>query len=78
MVVPPGPVQLSVYTVLELMAPVVWEPLMATAPDHPPDAVQEVALVEDQLKVELPPADTLAGFALREAVGGAVTVTVAD
>jgi hypothetical protein len=47
-------------------------------PDHPPDAVQEVALVEVQPKVELPPGDTLTGFALKETVGGAVTVTVAD
>lgn len=52
--------------------------MMASAPDQPPDAVQAVALVEDQLKVELPPEDTLAGLALRETVGGAVTVTVAD
>jgi hypothetical protein len=52
--------------------------LTATAPDHPPDAVQEVALVEDQFNVELPPWDTLAGFALKETVGGADTETVAD
>ena len=61
-----------------LTAPVLCEPLEATAPDHPPDAVHEVALVEDQVKVELPPVDTLAGFALKETVGAADTVTVAD
>jgi hypothetical protein len=60
------------------MAPVPWEPLVGTAPDQPPEAVQEVALVVDQPKVELPPEATLAGFALKETVGGAVTVTVAD
>jgi hypothetical protein len=60
------------------MAPVPWEPLIPTAPDQPPDALQEVALVEDQVKVELPPEDTLAGLALKETVGGAETVIVAD
>ena len=52
--------------------------MVGTAPDHPPEAVQEVALVVDQLKVELPPEATLAGLALKETVGGAATVTVAD
>ncbi len=60
------------------MAAVPWEPLVATAPDHPPEAVQEVALVEVQFKVELAPADTLAGLALKETVGAVATVTVAD
>jgi len=41
--------------------------------------VQEVALVEDQVKVELPPLATLVGLALSETLGGlADTVTVAD
>ena len=31
------------------------EPLVALEPDQPPEAVQEVAFVVDQLKVELPP-----------------------
>jgi type IV secretory pathway VirB9-like protein len=60
------------------MAPVPWELLVATGPDHPPEAVQEVAFVEDQVKVELPPGETLAGFAVSETVGGLETVTVAD
>jgi len=60
------------------MAPVPCEPLVGSAPDQPPEAVQDVALVVDQFKVELPPEATLAGFALKEIVGGAVTVTVAD
>jgi hypothetical protein len=64
--------------VFALIALVPRLPLTATPPVHPPEAVQEVALVADQLKVELPPAATLDGFALRETVGAAETVTVAD
>jgi hypothetical protein len=55
------------------------EPLVALAPDHAPEAVQEDALVEDQVSVELPPLATLVGLALSEAVGAGVdTETVAD
>jgi hypothetical protein len=62
-------------------APVLRVPLLATEPDHPPEAVQAVALLEDQLKVELPPLDTLLGPALSDTLGGladVVTVMVAD
>jgi hypothetical protein len=65
--------------VVALSAPVVVEPLVASLPLQPPDAVQEVALVEDQVNVELPPLATLVGAALSETLGGvADTVTVAD
>ena len=57
-------------------------PLVANAPDHPPEAVQDVASVEDQVKVELPPLDTVLGFELIVTVGAAaltaLTVMVAD
>ena len=54
-------------------------PLVAWLPDQAPEAVHEVALVEDQLKVEPLPLVTLVGLALSETVGGvADTVTVAD
>jgi hypothetical protein len=55
-------------------------PLAALFPLQAPEAVHEVALVEDQVKVEPLPLDTLVGFALIETVGGgmAATVTVAD
>jgi hypothetical protein len=60
-------------------APLDWEPLLAKLPDQPPEALQEVALVDDQFKVELPPLVTLAGLALSETVGvGAETDTVTD
>jgi hypothetical protein len=56
-----------------------WEPLTDLAPDHPPDAVQEVALVADQVRVEDPPLVTELGLAARLTVGAAVfTETLAD
>ena len=52
---------------------------MASVPDHPPDAEQAVALVEDQVSVEWPPLATLVGFALKLMPGGgADTETVTD
>ena len=55
------------------------EPLVASVPLHAPEAVQEVAWVEDQVRVELPPLEMVLGLALRLTVGaGVVTVTVAD
>lgn len=54
-------------------------PLTASVPDHAPEAVQLVALVTDQVKVELAPLATVVGLALSEMLGAAVeTVTVAD
>jgi hypothetical protein len=58
---------------------VLCEPLTALVPDQPPVAVQEVALVEDQVSVALLPLATVLGLALKLTVGaGAVTDTVAD
>jgi hypothetical protein len=54
-------------------------PLTGWLPLHAPEAVHEVALLEDQVNVELLPLDTLVGLALRETLGGvAETETVAD
>jgi hypothetical protein len=53
-----------------LRAPVECEPLSASAPLQPPEAVQAVALVVDQLRVALAPFVTVLGEALREMVGG--------
>jgi hypothetical protein len=56
------------------------EPLAAFEPDQAPEAVQEVAFVVDQLKVELPPLTMELGLAARLTVGagvGEVTETVA-
>jgi hypothetical protein len=55
------------------------EPLAALAPDQAPEALQEVALVTDQVKVELLPLAIVLGLAAKITVGaGEVTDTVAD
>jgi len=54
------------------------------APDQPPEAVQEVAFVEDQVSIEDPPLTTEVGFVVSDTVGTGggggvpVTVTVAE
>jgi hypothetical protein len=54
-----------------------WEPEVAFTPDHPPDAVQEPASVDDHVSVDDPPPAMLAGDAERDTVGSVVTVTSA-
>jgi len=64
---------------LALRAPVDWEPLTALAPDQAPDATQEVALLDDQVKDAAFPLVIELGLALKLTVGaGALTETVAD
>ena len=65
---------------MAVRAPVVCDPLTALVPDQAPEAVHDVALVEDQVKVELPPLVTVLGLALivTVAVGLGLTVTVVD
>jgi hypothetical protein len=76
--VPPVPVQVNEYVVLAVKAPVLWLPLVDFAPANvPPVAVQEVALVELQVSVEVPPLAIVVGFAVRVAVGRGAIVTVA-
>jgi hypothetical protein len=61
-----------------VIALVTFEPLIAKEPVQPPDAVQAVALVEDQVSVEVAPLVTLVGLALSETLGRAAeTETVA-
>jgi len=67
---------------LALSAPVDCEPLTGMLPDQAPEAVHEVALVDIQVKVELPPLAIVLGLALRLIVGICcgltVTVVVCD
>ena len=57
----------------------VCEPLTALVPDQAPEAVHDVALVEDQVNVEPLPLATVLGLAAKVTVGaGEVTDTVAD
>jgi hypothetical protein len=54
-------------------------PLVDIAPLQPPEAVQEVALVDDHVKVDAPPLLTVLGLAERVTTGADwVTETVAD
>jgi len=63
----------------DLSEPVDIEPLVASLPDQAPEAVQEVAFVEDQAIVELAPLATVLGLTVKRTVGvGDVTETVAD
>ena len=66
---PPGPEQVSTKFALPLNAPLLWLPLVGKVPLQPPDAVQELALLEVQLNVEDPPASMVVGDAVSVAVG---------
>ena len=74
---PPGPVQVIVYVVFAVSAPVAREPLV---PVHPlGETEQEVALADDHTILLAPPETTLEGdapIATIGAAGGGVTVTV--
>jgi hypothetical protein len=59
--------------VLLLSAPVLMLPLVAIVPDQPPEALQLVAFVEDQLSVAEEPLLMLAGLALSVRVGAGTT-----
>jgi hypothetical protein len=59
--------------------PVDCVPLMALGPDHAPEAVQAVALVEDHVRVDEAPLFTLLGLTKKVIVGAvASTDTLAD
>jgi hypothetical protein len=76
---PPAPLQVRVYVLLALSAPVDCVPDVALVPDHLPEAVQEVALAELQVRVALAPLAMVLGLALRVTVGeAALTDTVTD
>ena len=79
--VPPGPVQERVKVELAFSAPVLCVPLSGSVPDQPPDAVQALAWVVDQVRLALPPLTTVLGLAVSAIVGagaGELTDTVAD
>ena len=76
---PPGPVHVSVYFEVVLRAEVDTEPLIGSVPLQPPEAVHDVALVEDQVSVDLAPLAIVLGFAVRVTAGGVwVIEMVAD
>jgi hypothetical protein len=66
---------------LAVKLPVLWDPDVDFAPDHPPDALHELALVELQVRVEEDPDVIEAGLAVSWTVGitgAAAIVTTAD
>jgi hypothetical protein len=80
---PPAPVQVNSYSVLLVRVPVDIVPLVGTLPCQPPEAEQEVAPLDFQARVELPPLLTVVGDAVKvtEAATGAVgeaTATATD
>jgi len=68
--VPPAPLQVIVYVLLAVKAPVLIEPAVASAPDHAPDAVHDVASLLDHVSVELAPYATEVGLAVNVTTGG--------
>ena len=76
---PPAPVQVSAYVVV-VAGVTASVPLTALLPVHPLDAVHDVALVDDQVSVEVAPAMIDVGEAAMVTVGAGagVTDTVAD
>jgi hypothetical protein len=77
--VPPAPVQVSMYLVVAVSAAVAREPLVPIEPLQPPDAVQALSLLDDQVNMEVAPLLTVLGFAVRVTAGAAgVTETVTD
>jgi hypothetical protein len=71
--VPPEPVQVKLYVLFWLRAPLEILPLVGSLPLQAPDAVQAVALVEAHVIVLDWPEATDVGEALRATVGGRVT-----
>ena len=61
-----------------MSAAVACAPLVAWAPDQAPEAVQEVALVDDQLMVEAAPLTTVLGLAPKVTVGAGFGLTVTE
>lgn len=76
-VMPPGPAQMSEYAVASVNGPVLWLPPAASVPLQPPEARQEVALVELHVSTEAFPEATAVGSAASLAVGAGIDATVA-
>ena len=73
--VPPVPVQVNVNVALANRLALAAVPLVPFAPDQPPDAVHELALVLLQDSCALLPMATLLGLAWSDTVGGSVGST---
>lgn len=76
--VPPDPMQAREKVPGLVNAPIVSLPEVVLAPDHAPEAMQEMASVDDQVSVEGSPLATGVGFAVSDTVGTVNTVTVVE
>ena len=77
--VPPSPVHARVNVLVIVSTPLDWLPEIPLLPVHAPEATQDVASVDDQVRVEELPLAIDVGLAVSDTVGtGGVTVTVAD
>ncbi len=72
-VLPPGPSQVSVNAASAVMVALSSLPDVAFAPLHAPEVVHDVALVADQVSVEVPPLSTMLGLADKLTVGALAT-----
>jgi hypothetical protein len=68
-VLPLGPVQVSVYTVVVVKGSVVIDPVTGCVPVQPPDAVQVWALAEVHCRVVVLPTSTVVLAAVKVSVG---------
>jgi len=76
---PPAPVQVKVNFVVVVIPGVLCEPLVGSAPLQPFEALQDVALVDVQVSIDVAPLCTVVGLAPKVTTGaGGVTDTVAD
>ena len=76
--VPPDPVQARLKVLVLVKTPVDWLPEVALAPDHWPEAVQEVASVDDQVSVDDPPLVIDVGFVASDTVGSVAAAFAGD
>ena len=75
---PPAPVHWRLYVPVAVRLVRFCEPEVGREPVHAPEAVQLVALVDDQVSIELPPLATEVGLPVNVSVGagGGVPLTV--
>jgi hypothetical protein len=71
--IPPGPVHVNENTVVVVNSPLLCVPLLVSVPLHPPEALQDVTLVEVHVSVAKSPAAIVVGDALIDTAGWRTT-----
>jgi hypothetical protein len=75
---PPAPLHVNEYEVVVLTSPVLCVPLTGSGPDHPPEAVHDVALLELQESVAAPSGAMTEALNVNVAVGMIFTTALAS